>query len=114
MSNWPSSSSARWLLWTNSTPQGYSDNNTVYFVMTWVARTTHQAELLITADDAFLAYWNGDLILLGSDWRKAYCQLAGVMVGLNVLAVKVSNAGGPGGLLMDLRVRSSTLGAPKS
>ena len=60
-----------------------------------------QARLVLTADDAYTVWLNGEKIGSGSSWQTigSYDVTAHLRVGRNVLAVEVQNAGGPGGLI---------------
>ncbi len=60
--------------------------------------------LLITADNQFTAYWNGNptTIAQSGDWTQPQNMQVSLSPGWNVLAVKVFNLGGPAGLLVDL------------
>jgi len=63
-----------------------------------------KATLAITADNAHTAWLDGAQVSIGTDWTKPITLTLDLGAGgTHVLAVKVTNQGGPGGLLVDLQ-----------
>lgn len=73
-----------------------------YFRKSFDLRHTDRARLEITADNAFEAFLNGDRVAAGDDWSRVreFDVTSRLVFGKNVLAVKVTNEGGPAGLLV--------------
>ncbi len=89
-------------------PDGYHNPETIFFRMHFrISHEPAKVRLLITADDSYTAYLNGDPrpIGRGADWTNVqeYDITSGVVVGSNLLAVETTNTGGPGGLIFQIR-----------
>ncbi|HEV2473391.1 MAG TPA: hypothetical protein VGS41_12035, partial [Chthonomonadales bacterium] len=83
---------------------------TLYFRRTFqLSAMPARAILRITADDSFRAYVNGSRqpLATGSDWSmvQSFDVTRALRPGQNLLAVEVTNLGGPGGLLYKLQLR---------
>ncbi|MFO0756798.1 MAG: DNRLRE domain-containing protein [Byssovorax sp.] len=97
----PSGSTAHWI-WSYDS-RGSGDNQTVYFRKKFTA-TKNSYTLYVTADNSFTAYLNGSVVGSGNNWPTVYSFGVATTAGSQyVLAVAAANAGGPGGLLLDLR-----------
>jgi hypothetical protein len=103
VAGFPYKTAAQWIWYygsNNSTAQG---NMTAYFRKTFTP-TVSSAILTIVADDLFTAYLNGVQIVAGGTGMTAHpIKISLNPNETNVLAVKVTNTGGPGGLIVDLR-----------
>ncbi|MEP7125925.1 MAG: putative metal-binding motif-containing protein, partial [Byssovorax sp.] len=97
----PSGSAAHWIWSYDSRSSG--DLQTVYFRSKFTATKTSYT-LYVTADNSFTAYLNGVTIGTGSNWPTVYSFPVTTVAGTGyALAITAVNAGGPGGLLADLR-----------
>lgn len=97
----PSGSAAHWI-WSYDS-RSSSDTTTAYFRKTFVAARSSYT-LYITADNSFTAYINGSAVGSGAGWGNVYTFNVSTTIGNSyALAVQVGNAGGPGGLIADLR-----------
>lgn len=96
-----SPSKAEWI-WSYASNSA-DDRQTVLFRKRFVARKPG-AVLSITADNAFEVFLDGELVGRGDDWQRSTTLALTLAAGKShLLAVKVVNHGGPGGLLVDLR-----------
>lgn len=96
----PADTAAHWIWYYDSRFSG--DLSTVYFRKTFVA-TSDSATLTIRADNVFTAYLNGTQVATGTQWQSAHTVPLSLTPGASyVLAVVVTNQGGPGGLAADL------------
>lgn len=96
----PADTPARWIWYYDSRSSG--DTSTVYFRKTFVA-TSDSATLTIRADNVFTAYLNGTQVATGTQWQVAHTVPLALTPGASyVLAVVVTNQGGPGGLAADI------------
>jgi|GEM_PF-1178544 len=96
----PSDTPAHWIWYYDS--RGNSDYSTVYFRKSFVA-TSDTAQLAIAGDDSFTAYLNGVQIASATNWQQTQWPTLSLTPGATyVLAVVVTNTGGPGGLVADL------------
>ncbi|WP_370614355.1 family 78 glycoside hydrolase catalytic domain [Mumia qirimensis] len=103
-------SGASWI-WTSDASTGGAPGEPRAFRQTWEApagRSAVSAEILITADDSFRLWLNGDL--LGetqgaeNEWQQSHLYDAALEPDRNVVAVRTTNgAGSPGGLLAKIR-----------
>jgi hypothetical protein len=70
-----------------------------------MTRVPRDATLWIAADDTFTVFVNGKQVASGAGWQSA--QRVNIVpllrTGRNVIAVRAENAGGPAGLLVELR-----------
>lgn len=82
--------------------QGRNDLDTVLFRQRF-SSPKREAMLVITADNTFEAFLDGKPVARGTDWTRPVSTPVKLEAGAHVLAVKVINQGGPGGLLVDLR-----------
>jgi hypothetical protein len=98
---WPSRSPSHWIWSYDSRSAG--DTQTLYFRKTFVA-TKSTYTVTMTADNSYTAYLNGATVGTGASWPTPQTFTLSTSVGANyVLAVSVTNAGGPGGLIADVR-----------
>jgi hypothetical protein len=97
----PAGSLAHWI-WSYDSRSG-DDTQTVYFRKAFVPNAASMT-LTITADNSFTAYVNGVQVGAGNSYPTAYTFPVTVTPGVtNVIAVVAVNAGGPGGLIADIR-----------
>lgn len=85
---------------------------TVYFRQKFtLVRAPLAARLLITADDSYQAYFNGDKkpVAEANDWTtvREYDVTRALKAGDNVLGIACRNTGGAGGLLYKLIIKTS-------
>ena len=68
-------------------------------------------QVLATCDNGFELYVNGQFCLSGNSWSQRY-QAANVPLvkGKNVLAIKATNVGGPGGLIAEFTIGGMRIG----
>jgi hypothetical protein len=77
--------------------------STSYFRHTFVPSAS-SATITVAADDTFTLWVNGQLTATGSNWTVSSAVTVPLNAGTtNLIAVQVSNTGGPGGLLLDMR-----------
>lgn len=109
----PSGSLARWI-WDYDSRAG-SDTNTVYFRRKFYTAQASQT-LAITADNSFVVYVNGTQVGSGNNWQTVYSFPVTLNTGAtgNVIAVQVTNGGGPGGFIADLRGSLDPAASPNS
>lgn len=95
-------SQARWI-WHTFSNSG-SDRSTVYFRKRFVAQRGC-GTIFITADDEFTALLDGQQIGASTGtWQSVQRCLVTLKPGQeHVLAIRATNKGGPGGLLVDVR-----------
>jgi len=104
--DFPTVNPPHWLWYYDS--RNGSDYSTVYFRKTFVA-TSLTAGLKITADNSFTAYLNGTQVASGTNWQQPQSVTLSLQPGSTyVLAVSVTNSGGPGGLLAYLDSSGAT------
>ncbi|MBZ5532798.1 MAG: ricin-type beta-trefoil lectin domain protein [Acidobacteriia bacterium] len=105
--NWPSSSPARWIWSYHSNDDWSAGTSTLYFRKEFVfdGKGDSATAITVTADNSFELYLNGTLAGSGNDWQVANgpFQITIPSKGRYVIAIKVTNAGGPSGLLVDVR-----------
>jgi hypothetical protein len=105
-SPFPPSAVAKWIWSHDSRARANFDNATVYFRKSFVAADT-KAILVLTGDNSFSAFLNGQQIVFGDDWRQSYSAVLTLEVGETyVIAARVVNGAAidgnvpsPGGLL---------------
>lgn len=98
-SPWPAGSYARWIWYYNSLSSG--DTTTTYFRREFVA-PGGSFTVYITADNSYVAYLDGVQIASGNNWQVAQAVTITPTPNVyHVLAIAATNAGGPGGLLVD-------------
>lgn len=101
ISGMPPQTAAQWI-W-NYDSRSSSDTNTVFF-RKWFTANASQATVFVTADNAFTLWVNGTAVGSGDQWNQVYAFTVPVTPGTsNLIAVETVNAGGPGGLLVDVR-----------
>lgn len=94
-------SNAEWI-WHYASNQG-DDQTSAVFRRRFVPSRA-ELTMTITADNEFEAFVDGVSIASGRDWQQSVSVPVRLKAGAeHVLAVKVVNWGGPGGLLVDLR-----------
>ncbi|KAA1420726.1 Bacterial alpha-L-rhamnosidase [Mumia zhuanghuii] len=103
-------SGASWI-WSSDATTGGAPGEPRAFRRAWDApegKTATSAEVLITADDSFRVWLNGEL--LGetqgaeNEWQQSHLYKAALKPDRNVIAVRTTNgAGSPGGLLAKVR-----------
>jgi hypothetical protein len=97
----PPQTPSQWI-WNWDSRNG-TDSNTVYF-RKWFTPTGSFATVFITADNAFTVWVNGVAVGSGDAWNQSYVFSVPVNPNVsNLIAVQAVNAGGPGGLLVDVR-----------
>ena len=103
--SFPAGTPAKWIWYYDSRASG--DTSTVFFRKTFVASST-QATLMITSDDSFTAYLNGVQVATGNYWPASVTTTLNLSPGSSyVLAVRVVNGGGAGGLIADINEPAS-------
>jgi hypothetical protein len=78
------------------------DKDTVLFRRSFVSSGT-EFWLSIAADNEYQAWLDGNLVGQGRDWKHMDQYIVKAAPGTHVLAVKVVNQGGPGGLVAEVR-----------
>jgi YD repeat-containing protein len=98
--SFPTGTPAHWIWYYDSRSSG--DSSTVYFRKTFVARI-NSAVLTLRADDNSVAYLNGVQVASTSNWQQVQTATLSLTPGTTyVLAIQVTNNGGPGGLVADV------------
>jgi hypothetical protein len=92
--------SARWI-W-HYLSNGVEDKDTVLFRRSFVSSGA-ELWLSIAADNEYQVWLDGNLVGQGKNWQHMDQYLVKSAPGAHVLAVKVVNAGGPGGLVAEVR-----------
>ncbi len=107
----PSGTTASWI-W-NAESRWSDDYSTVYFRKKFTATGT-QAIITLTADNSFTAYFNGVQIAAGVDWWVPIVVTVKLTPGStnNTLAIVATNAGGPGGILVDVNETTTPFWTP--
>ena len=80
-----------------------SGPTTVYFRRTFTPIVS-TATITVGADDNYQMWVNGQLISTGNNWQQSTATLVTLNPGVpNLIAVAVTNTGGAGGLILDMR-----------
>jgi len=95
---------ARWI-WADK-----PSDPTVCFRRTIAVERDVDAFVLITADDQYEWYLNGNRLGDGKHWEQLTTWWVKLRQGKNVIAVKAANASGPCGLLAEIRYAGQSLG----
>lgn len=99
----PAGSAAKWIWYRASNNDSVDQENgvTTYFRKRF-SSISASATLYISADNDYSVYLNGSLIATGSGGRAAL-PISVLTNASNILAISVTNNGGPAGLLVDVR-----------
>ena len=98
----PPQTSAEWI-WNYDSRSG-GDSNTVYFRKAFTGPAS-PIELHVAADDNFTAFVDGVMVTSGTIWfTPGVATVSPPAGGASVLAIRVTNNGGAGGLVVDGRV----------
>lgn len=98
----PLGTAARWIWYYGSNDSTAQGDTTVYFRKTFTP-TVSSAILSVVADNVFTAYINGVQVSTGTGWSAQPVKVTLNPNITNVIAVKVTNTGAAGGLVVDLR-----------
>lgn len=96
----------QWIWFDEGDPLQNAPSEPRYFRKTFdLAKPAAEARILITADNGFTLWVNGDKIGSGDNWQSvsAFNVAKHLRVGKNVLAVEGRNDGGPAALMARLR-----------
>jgi hypothetical protein len=98
----PSGTAAKWI-WSSDTRGSYVvAPNTLYFRKEFTA-TEEQALLVVTADDAFVAFLDGVQILSGSNWQESFTRTLTLEIGQTYcLAIQGINNGFISGVIAEI------------
>jgi lysophospholipase L1-like esterase len=95
---------ADWV-WSNGTP---GEQETAYLRKSFDLKQTGAAEVSVAADNSYELFVNGKLVGQGSEWSTAerFDITPLLKVGKNVIAVRATNAGGPGACMLSGNVKN--------